>query len=264
MQRPSAILIIFCLATILAVFGLLDPIAQDLSYHRFADQRFAYGIPRFHDPISNPAFLASGLFGLLTLARLPKGIARCRAPWWPAALCFFIAMMLIGLSSAYYHLEPNNDRMLWDRISITLGIMSLLAAFIADRLNISTGLRFYLPLLLLSGTASVVYWWWTETAQQGDLRAYALVQFLPIIIMVLLCAAYPPGTWLSGRKLSLIIFFYALAKFCESNDLLIYLADGKTISGHTLKHYFAALASTVPAVHLLQLRQRPGQFLVRG
>ncbi len=264
MQPRTQLLIALCLITGTAVFVLLDPIAQDLAYHHFADQRRLHSIANFHNTVGSLTFLATGFAGLVALASLPVGITRARAPWWPAAFCLFISLMLTGLGSAYYHLAPTNDSLLWDRIPITLGVMSLLSTFIADRINAGTGIRAYLPVLLLAGMASALYWWHTETLGQGDLRAYALVQFLPILVIIYLCLGYAPGTWLSGRKLSLMILLYIFAKLCEKDDLLIYLASNESISGHALKHYFAALATLVPTLHLLQLRRYPGMYLVRG
>ncbi len=254
MQLRTTTLIFLCLAIILTVFVLLDPIAQNLAYHRFADQRFKFGIPNFQDTVSSLAFLITGWIGL------PRG----RAPWWTAAFWFFFSVMLTGLGSTYYHLAPNNDRLLWDRLPITLSVMSLLSAFIADRVNTRAGIRLYLPALALAGVSSAVYWWLTEASGQGDLRAYGLAQFLPILAMAYLCFGYSPGTWLSGRKLSVMIILYALAKLSENDDMLVYLASNELISGHSLKHYLAALATAVPAVHLLQLRQAPARYLVRG
>jgi len=262
MQLRTAALIILSLALSLAVFGLLDPIAQDPTYHQFSDQRLVAGIPNFHDTLSNLAFLATGFFGLLALACLPAGIARGRAPWWPAAVWFFFSVMLIGLGSAYYHLAPDNDRLLWDRIPITLGAMSLLSTFIADRVDSGRGIQLYLPALLLAGAGSAVYWWLTQAAGQGDLRPYVVAQFLPLLAIACVCIAYPTGTWLSGQKFATMLLLYGLAKMSESNDLLIYLASGGIISGHSLKHYLAALATGIPVVHLLQLRHSPSRYLV--
>ncbi len=266
MQRRLVVLIFFCLLVIACVFGLLPPMAQNLGYHQFADQRTLYGIANFNDTFSSLALLATGILGLCALARLPKvmTIVITKATWWPAVYCLFIAVILSGLGSAYYHLLPGNARMVADRISITLVMMSLLASFIADRIQPRLGIGIYLPLLLLTGAASAIYWWLTETAQQGDLRAYGLAQYLPILVMVYLCAVYSPGTWLSGRKLGLMIVLYGLAKLCESNDLLIYIVGNNTLSGHSLKHYFAALATLVPVWHLLQLRRYPYHYLARS
>lgn len=264
MQLRSTILIALSLAIILAVFMFVDPVAQDPAYHQFADQRYLHGIANFHNTISNLAFLMAGCFGLLALGSLPMGIARGRAPWFNAVTWFYISVMLTGLGSGYYHLSPDNEHMLWDRISITLTIMSLLSAFIADRFDNSGPPYFHLPILLLIGIASVFYWAFSEASGQGDLRAYALVQFLPILIMVYICLCYSPGTWLSRRKLGLMILLYAFAKICENEDQLIFLLTNGFISGHTLKHYLGALATLVPCLHLIQLRNSPSRYLVHG
>jgi len=262
MQLRLIILIALSLAIAFAVFIFLDPIAQDTAYHQFADQRYLHGITNFHNTISNLAFLMTGCFGLLALGSLPMGIARGRAPWFNAATWFFLSVMLMGLGSAYYHLSPDNEHMLWDRIPITLTIMSLLSAFIADRFDHFGPANFHLPVLLLIGIASVLYWAFSEASGQGDLRAYALVQFLPILIMAYLCLGYSPGTWLSRRKLGLMILLYAFAKICENEDQLIFLLSSGFISGHSLKHYLGALATLVPCIHLLQLRNSPSRYLV--
>ena len=264
MQLRSIILFALSLAITLAVFIFVDPVAQDPAYHQFTDQRYLNGIANFHNTISNLAFLMTGCFGLLALGILPMGIARGRAPWFNAVTCFYISVMLTGLGSSYYHLLPDNEHILWDRILITLTIMSLLSAFIADRFDNSGSPHFHLPILLLIGIASALYWAFTEASGQGDLRPYALVQFLPILIMAYLCLAYSPGTWLSRRKLGLMIVLYAVAKICENEDQLIFLLTNGSLSGHSLKHYLGALATLVPCLHLIQLRNSPSRYLVHG
>src|SRR5215472_9282020 len=57
--------------------GLLfvPPIAQDQSYHDFADQRTLLGIPNFWNVVSNFPFLVIGATGLLEFHRHPATIA---------------------------------------------------------------------------------------------------------------------------------------------------------------------------------------------
>src|SRR5690348_621362 len=55
------------LSLFVGVFILLPPIAQDPSYHDFADQRKLWGIPNFMDVASNLSFLGIGIYGVLTL-----------------------------------------------------------------------------------------------------------------------------------------------------------------------------------------------------
>jgi hypothetical protein len=43
---------------------MFKPVAQDLSYHQFADQRLIAGIPNFFNVLSNIPFLFVGIYGL--------------------------------------------------------------------------------------------------------------------------------------------------------------------------------------------------------
>ena len=38
---------------------------------------------------------------------------------------FFLTVALTGIGSAYYHLEPNNDRLVWDRLPLAMMFMAL-------------------------------------------------------------------------------------------------------------------------------------------
>jgi len=90
--------------------------------------------------------------------------------------------------------------------------------------------------LLLAGVLSVIYWRVTELAGRGDLRPYALVQFLPVLLipMILLLYPRPHGGWIWIGLLG-----YVLAKLLEQFDAPVYAALG-VISGHSLKHLAAA------------------------
>lgn len=92
------------------------------------------------------------------------------------------------------------------------------------------------------GFSSVVYWAWSESLNRGDPRFYALVQFLPMILIPLFVLA-PPQTNSRYRSVWAVIGLYVLAKIAEHWDAEIYLALG--ISGHSLKHIIAALPGLV-------------------
>ena len=91
--------------------------------------------------------------------------------------------------------------------------------------------------LILIGILSVVYWDFTESIGEGDLRIYSIVQFLPILLIPLLLLIY--GSSLSGRGwIFAIIACYGCAKGAEIFDDQIYQSIG--FSGHSLKHLAAA------------------------
>lgn len=58
--------------------------------------------------------------------------------------------ILTAVGSAYYHLAPDNHRLVWDRIPIMGVFMRLLAAVIAERVGIGLGLALF-PVLEAAG-----------------------------------------------------------------------------------------------------------------
>lgn len=231
--------------TLAAIVGTLfvAPIPQDPAYHVFADQRGFLGIPNFGDVASNIPFTLVGLIGLVVLYR--NGDASqdwAFADTIPYAV-FFVGVALIGAGSAYYHWTPNNQTLFWDRLPMTIGFMAVTAGLVADRINRKFGLKILLPVLLLLGAASLIYWVETEAAGVGDLRFYGLVQFLPIFLIPIICWLFPKSRYTKGRYIAAMIFFYALAKLFEFFDFQLYGLIGHLISGHTLKHLTAAIAT---------------------
>ena len=215
-----------------ALAALLAPqIAQDLAYHQFADTRPLLGIPNSLNVLSNLPFAIVGLAGLVAVSRM-RGWQR-----WPYA-ALFAGAALTSIGSAYYHLAPDNWRLVWDRLPMTVGFMGLLTAVLAERVSRRLARMLFLPLLVF-GAASVAYWYWSETRGAGDLRPYALVQFgsLLIILIALLASLSPYG---DDRYFYLGLGAYLLAKVFEYADASIYDA-GQIVSGHTIKHLMAAV-----------------------
>ncbi len=147
---------------------------------------------------------------------------------------------MTSLGSSYYHLAPDNDRLVWDRLPMTLGFMSVFAAVIQERVSLTLGRRLLIPLLGL-GLASVLYWQMTERAGAGDLRLYGMVQFYPLVMIPLMLAMFPPR-YTRGSDIIGALFLYGGAKLLELADAMVFSA-GRIVSGHTLKHMAAAAAS---------------------
>lgn len=241
MNRRLVLLVGVVIVTAFAVF-LLPPIPQSEAYHNFADQRTLLGVPHCLDVISNVPFLIVGVWGMWLVA--PKRRATSSQfvdsrERWPY-LVFFIGVALTAFGSSYYHLMPNDSRLVWDRIPMTVGFMGLLAAMIGERISVKAGLRSIAPLLVL-GVASVFYWRATQSTGHGDLRPYALVQFGSMLVILLLIALFPPRYTL-GADLLVSFGIYGLAKVFEAADRPIF-ALGGVFSGHTLKHLTAALSA---------------------
>ncbi len=243
------------LAVILALIGIvffISRIPQSESYHNFADQRMTLGVPNCLDVVSNVLFLFVGALGILRIllggeGGTPKLIdSRERWPWF----VFFAAVALTAFGSAYYHLHPNDHTLVWDRLPMAVGFMALLAAIIAERIGVNTGLWLLGP-LTICGAASVFWWSFTQARGNGDLRPYALVQFGSFAVLLLVLALYPPR-YTRGVDLIVSFAFYGIAKIFEAADRPIY-SLGHAVSGHTLKHIVAAL-SAYWILRMLQLR----------
>jgi hypothetical protein len=146
----------------------------------------------------------------------------------------FLGIFLTGFGSSYYHWNPNDDTLFWDRLPMTLFFMAILAAAIEERVNARAGAVLLWPLLAV-GVFSLLLWRWTD-----DLRLYFWGQFFPCLALPLLFLLYPPKYtgqfyWIIAAAL------YALAKLLEFSDRAVY-SVGSILSGHTLKHLAAAAA----------------------
>jgi hypothetical protein len=238
-----------CLA---AVF-VGPPVPQSLAYHHMADQRSWLGIPNALNVLSNLPFAVVGLLGLALL--FGSGVRRVpfRDPWerWPYA-ALFTGLALTSVGSSYYHLAPDNARLVWDRLPMTLGFMGLLTAVLAERMSLSLARWLFVPLLAV-GAASVGYWYLTEMQGAGDLRLYLVVQFGSLLVVVLLLMFYP-ARYVGTGYLVAGLTTYAAAKLLEFADERIF-ALGRAVSGHTLKH-LAAAAGVACLIGALRARAR--------
>jgi hypothetical protein len=222
------------MAASLVALLLLPPIPQDQGYHDFADQRTLLGVPNFWNVVSNIPFIVIGALGLRQSRRDP------------AIILLFLGILLTGFGSSYYHLDPSDRTLFWDRLPMAISFMAILAITVEERVNARAGAVLLWPLIAI-GVLSLLLWRWT-----GDLRLYVWVQFFPCLALPLIFLAFPPeysGTfyWLIAAAL------YALAKLFEFYDRAIYSA-GTILSGHTLKH-LAAAAACVAVLRYFQKRQ---------
>ena len=214
------------------------PIAQLLDYHDFADHTVYFGIAHFADVLSNLGFALVALWGWFRLfplrhqAELKDG--------WAGYRMFLIALFLTAFGSSYYHLAPDNARLVWDRLPIALACAGLLAGVRGDaRERRCDG---FAAVLAVIAVASVAWWYFTGQTGVGDLRPYLLLQVLPIVLI-------PLWQWLYGLPraerwaFAGALLLYVIAKFAELYDHEIATALGM-ITGHTLKHLLAIAAAT--------------------
>jgi hypothetical protein len=236
--------------TVLACIGMfwVPAIPQDPAYHDFADRSRWFGVPNFWNVVTNTGFL---LVGFAALRELVRGTSNSTLPELRTSyFAFFAGIAMIAPGSAYYHLDPNNATLVWDRLPMTVAFMAFVSIIVGEYISRQAGQSLLWPLILL-GIASIVYWHMTEQSGQGDLRPYGLVQFLPMLLIPLILLLFSPSFTGAGYIWTLL-GFYLVAKLAELLDETIFQVM-YPISGHALKHVLAALGAYC---FLLGLRKR--------
>ncbi|MBT8100834.1 MAG: ceramidase [Gammaproteobacteria bacterium] len=226
------------------LFMYTSPTPQDPAYYLFADNLTKLSLPNFWNVASNIPYAFIGIWGFLVVSNA----SRMRPFVLQGAYkVFFLGVFLTAFGSSYFHFNPGHDTLFWDRLPMTISFAGLFSVVIGETNSPQAGRR-WLPLFLVVGLASVVYWQWTEARGVGDLRPYAIVQFLPIILV--------PVMLLTGKRENTVtatIWFmigtYIVAKFFEHFDTEIFALPGM-LSGHTLKHFVSALGPAALAYTL--------------
>lgn len=231
MKKKNTAYFILAALALIGVVGvlLMPPIPQDPDYHRFSDANTILNIPNFWNVVSNLPFLFIGVLGMVKLSSIGEN----RTSYF----IFFLGIALVSIGSAYYHLDPNNHTLVWDRLPMTVAFMALLSILVGEFIDLRSGRVMLVPASVI-GSLSVLIW-----VLFDDLRFYGLVQFYPMlaipIILIFFRSRYDliGGYWL-------LLLAYIIAKVLEhfdhqTHDALQY------ISGHTLKHLFAAMGLSV-------------------
>lgn len=256
-KRLAPVFLLASFAIVLSgVLLFIEPIPQPLEYHQFADTRAFFGINNFGDVVSNIGYAVVGFWGIwqLSWGELSNGFDTRHDR--NLFVLFFAAVAIVSLGSGYYHATPDNDRLFWDRLPMTVAFMSLFCLVIEDHINRKFG-KVLLWILIPAGILSLVYWSWTESHGQGDLRFYVLVQFFPIVAIPLICYFLPDHRYTPLKYILMLIVWYAGAKVLEFFDAEIFALSGNTISGHSLKHLCSAISVLVilRMLHFIQTRQ---------
>ena len=233
-------------STLLAVCALLAPwlaawwlpsLAQPQSYHDYADQRVWFGVPHAADVLSNLPFLAIGTLGLQFVLRSWKRKNRDAFSdphaEWPYAL-LFAGVVLTAFGSAWYHAQPSDATLVWDRLPMALGFAGLVAGTLTDRAPQRIG-QFLLAFATV-GAGTVLYW-----AAAGNLVPYLVMQ-VGFVASALIATAWITPRYTHANRVYAAAGLYAIAVVLERLDHQIYDLLGGWISGHTLKHLFACAA----------------------
>jgi hypothetical protein len=218
------------------------PIRQSQTYHHFADQRPILGVANCLDVVSNIPFLLVGSLGVV-LCVAARAVS-LRAAW----LTCFAGVALVSAGSSWYHSNPSNATLVWDRLPITIAFMGLWSAVIGEYVSERLGKVLLAPAVLL-GVLSVLYWHWFD-----DLRLYAWIQAMALLTIPVLMILFRPRHTHQWLLLAALVL-YGVAKIAEAYDVEVFEWTRQLFSGHTLKHLLAALSCL--AILAMLWRRRP-------
>jgi hypothetical protein len=222
-----ASLLVFIIAAI--SYG---PISQPQEYHDFADDREFLSIPNALDVMSNLVIIYPGIVGLALVHERRKN-SQLSDDEVSIHITLFSGMILTFAGSVWFHLDPNDSTMLWDRLGMSVVIGSCISLLIHDMYDRGLAGKVHLPIVVLSLIS--VLWW----PVFDDLRFYFIVKHHPFILFpILLFYGNRIYDKVSGYYWGLSMFI--LATVFEFTDLQIFEITG-FISGHTLKHIFAGI-----------------------
>ncbi len=157
-----------------------------------------------------------------------------------AADLLILGAFLTAAGSAYYHWDPRNATLVWDRLPMMLAIPPILALVLADRVNPALARRALVPLTVF-GVASVLWWAATEAMGVEDVRLYLMVRVLMAVALFVLIVfrrgRYTGNGWLLGALAG-----EALLTAFENLDHQIFALTGGIASGHNLKHLTVGVA----------------------
>ena len=231
---PQGLIVLLACLTIGALL-LHGPIGQDSTYHEFADQRVLFFIPNFVNVVSNLPFLLVGIAGLLYLGKTQSAGPEKRTCY----MLFFAGLFLTGLSSACYHLQPDNWSLFWDRLTMSLCFMALLTIIIRESISYSLGRQSLIPLVLF-GLFSVLYWIVSEQYGAGDLRFYIATQYLTLLLIPVIILSWNPAA-ITFHDIVIMGSGYGLAKLFEHLDDQTFQLIW--ISGHSIKHLLSGFSA---------------------
>jgi hypothetical protein len=223
------------------------PLPQWLDYHDFADTRVLGFVPRAGDVLTNLAILAAGLWS----ASLRHRVCVSRDER-PAFRLLVAGAILTAFGSAYYHWDPSNARLVWDRLPLALLLTAIVSLVLADRVTPAFGRAALLPVGSLA-VGSVALWGLTEAFGRGDLWLYLLVRIgASIGILVLLITRRSRYT--VAALVWMAVACDGLETAAEHFDWQIWRLTDGVVSGHNLKHLFAGAVIACVSGWLLQRR----------
>ncbi|WOK93882.1 hypothetical protein Cni_G02583 [Canna indica] len=193
------------------------------SLHLFADMRNFLGVPNTLNVLTSFPFLLIGVPGLvLCLSGCCFGISLRGEMWgW---VFHFAGIAAAAFGSAYYHLKPDYDRVVWDRLPMMMSAASLLSILVIERIDERTGITclFSLTTLVLVSIAC--------ERTFDDLRLCMMFHIVPCIAIPALLFLFAPKythsrLWFCATGRTINSMLYIL--FTTSSMIYSYVVDDK-------------------------------------
>lgn len=225
---------LFLVSFIAQLLGVLTKLSP--TENLFADLRTLCGIHNIGDVLSNLSFMVVGFYAI---AHLIKNDSRDINMWLIA-----LGSLAVGLGSAYYHANPSNNRLLWDRLPMSI-VFSGIFMYSVNALDLIKKVNYKVASLayLLFSVSTVLIWYVGFKTHINLIAPYVFLQFggMVLIITLSVMALFEKKIQLA-KTLFAIIFCYAIAKVFEHFDFQIFTMLNHLISGHSIKHLVSALA----------------------
>lgn len=227
----------------ISFFLFYPKIPRSPTHHQFADLRNLLGVPNTLNVITNFPFLVVGVLGLVLTLEGGFFTISSQAETW-AWILFYAGIIGMAFGSVYYHLKPDNSRVLWDTLPMMVAYSSLFSSLVIERIGQRIGLC-CMCALLFAAFNCVVY-----ERIYDDIRLCLMFQF--ILPLAIAAAAFVyPSNYTHSRYWFSSIGVYLLAKFEAVSDKKLYRANNYVISGHSLEQLCLALIPFLLSVMLI-------------
>ncbi|CAJ2675212.1 unnamed protein product [Trifolium pratense] len=236
-------------------FFLFSPkIPRSPNYHQFADMRNLLGVPNTLNVITNFPFLVVGVLGLILA--LEGGFftisSQAEISTW---ILFYAGILGVAFGSVYYHMKPDNNRVLWDTLPMMVAYSSLFSSLVVERIGQRIGLGCMCALLFAAFTC-IVY-----ERIYDDIRLCLMFQLILPLAIAAVAYMYPSNYTHSTYWFS-SIGIYLLAKLEAVSDKKLYRANNYVISGHSLEHVCLALIPFLLSVMLICRERKFKRYLM--
>ncbi|KAG7554978.1 hypothetical protein ISN44_As11g011700 [Arabidopsis suecica] len=212
-------------------------------HHIFADKRNFMGVPNTLNVMTNFPFLIIGVLGFVLCIGGSFFNISLKGEIWGWTL-FYAGIASLAFGSAFYHLKPDDNRIVWDTLPILIAYSSLFSSFLVERAGEIVGLSCLIVLLFIA-FFSVAY-----ARVFNDLRLCMTFQLIPCLAIPVMTVLLPPK-YSHSRFWLWAAAAYTIARIEGLADNKIYNANRYIISGHSLEHLCSAAATLLLTIMLL-------------